>query len=178
MSKTLVLSLSTALILTTNAHADHIQNTIIGDAEEVITMNKIEYITGKPYHFQNDSGATDQYRVVRKTPDLIGAYIVERVASQPGHLQVVYMTQYLRNIELARSVIKKGTVEYSHYYLNCQRDFHNNAQLNNQYFESQEVSNGIFEYDAEYNEITPVYATYRDLTQICKHRYPDQHNAI
>ncbi|MFW1753115.1 hypothetical protein [Acinetobacter wanghuae] len=116
--------------------------------------------------------------MVRKTPEVIGAYIVERGASQHGHLQVVYMTQYLQNIELARSVIKKGSVEYTHYYLNCRGDFHNNTQLSNQYFESQEVSNGIFEYDAEYNEITPVYAMYRDLTQICKHRYPDHHNAI
>ncbi|ANF82232.1 hypothetical protein A3K93_08495 [Acinetobacter sp. NCu2D-2] len=145
--------------------------------EKIIQLNTIEYINGKSYNYHDHVWSADKYRVVRKNNDIIGAYVIDSVEPN-GNLGVMYMTKYLKNIQLARSVIKKGTVEYEHYYLKCQKDFTKNNNLKNEFYRNEEFTKGFFSNYDEFDEITSSYALHRDLTQICKHTYRDRTNDI
>lgn len=148
-------------------------NSIIGNNEKIISLKNIEYIKGKGYNYHdNDWTIDDKYRVVRKNDEMIGAYSIDS-STPAGELGVMYMTKYLKDIRLARSIIKKGKVEFTHYTIECNKEFSGNLSKRNKYTQYNE-----FENDTSSAEITKDYAIYRDLELICKHTYLDHSNGI
>ena len=148
-------------------------NSIIGNNEKIISLKHIEYIKGKGYNYHdNDWNIDDKYRVVRKNNEMIGAYSID-TSTPVGEVGVMYMTKYLKDIHLARSIIKKGKVEFTHYTIECNKEFSRNSSKRNKYTQYNE-----FENDASLVEITKAYAIYRDLELICKHTYIDNTNGI
>ena len=153
------------------------KNSMIGEGEKVIHSNTMGYIAGKAYNYHDHTWENEQYRIVRKNNEMLGAYIIDQVGGDGERLGILYMSKYLKDIQLARSIIKKDTIEYTHFYLLCNKEFKKNNQLKNKYYENENFKSAIFDENMS-TEITPSYAQYRDFNLICKHTYIDKTNQI
>ncbi|AYO53613.1 hypothetical protein [Acinetobacter wuhouensis] len=151
----------------------NLENSIIGNGEKIIHLKNIEYVKGKSYNYHDyDWNIDDKYRVIRKNNELIGAYNIDK-STPTGEIGVMYMTKYIKDIQLARSIIKKGKVDFSHYMLECNKEFSKQTLKRNKYTQFNE-----FEDDSSPIEISKNYAIYKDLELICKHTYIDNTNGI
>ena len=153
------------------------KNSIIGEGENMIHSNSIHYIDGKAYDYHDHSWKNEKYRIVRKNSEMLGAYVIDQVGDDGERLGIMYMSKYLKDIQLARSVIKKGQVEYTHFYLLCHKEVNQNDQLKNKYYKNENFQSAIFDENGSV-EITPSYAQHRDFNLICQHTYVDQTNGI
>lgn len=171
--KPLILSIFVLCTVSTIYAKTNTENSIIGNDEKVIHLNNIEYIMGKGYNYHdNDWNINNKYRVIRKNNEIIGAYSIDK-STPVGEIGVMYMTKYIKDVHLARSVIKKGKVEFTHYDIECNKEFSKKSLKGNKYLQYNE-----FEDEIGATEINKDYAIYRDLELICKHTYIDNTNGM